>query len=70
MTYLQVDKDGTETISNFKPIRVVKNGCWGIDDASRQKDCQIVEVPENTIYRLIGEKRVWGDEPFLFEGYR
>lgn len=62
-TYVMTDKDGTECISNFKPVRVLKSGCWGVDE-NLDKECnKIVELPKGTIYRLIGETLSWVDSP-------
>lgn len=64
-TYVAVDKDGTEIISNFKPVRR-ETLCWGVPE-HKDNNGSIVEVPKGTIYKLIGMNMNWYMEPRILK---
>lgn len=60
MAYLVVDKDGTESITLYSPIRIRKLGEWGI---SYEFGNSFAELPPGSIKKLIGRELTWDDEP-------
>lgn len=65
MAYVCVDKNGQEKIFNSAPSRDgfgITNTFWGIYDYYGENDYG-VDLPEGTIFRLIGRKLTWEDEP-------
>lgn len=65
ITYLAVDKDGTECICEDKPSRqpAVDDGfCYD----NYWDTLYRVNLPPGTIRRLIGKDMTWADEPIEF----
>ena len=67
MAYLVVDKDGSEWIWNYKPLRNKLRGCWDRVQPDEDYSYQCVELPKGTIEKLIGQQRSWKDEPYSLE---
>ena len=66
MAYLAVDKDGSEWIWQYKPLRNKMRGEWESvwdEDGAYQH----VELPKGTIEKLIGWEMSWDHEPYLME---
>ena len=64
MACLTVDKDGTECIWSYRPLRNKYRGRW---DAPYNDDDYIyrsIELPKGTIEKLIGRILTWADEPY------
>lgn len=58
MCWLAVDKNGTENIFQFIPIRKQENGYWKWDDIISD----VVEMPKGSIKKLIGRDLTWNDD--------
>lgn len=68
MAWLAVDKDGTELVWSYRPLRNKYRGRW---DAPYNDDDYIyrsIELPKGTIEKLIGWTMTWEHEPELMEG--
>lgn len=59
MAWLAVDRDGSEYIYNFKPIR--KNDGFEYDES--YYDSGYIKLPQGSIEKLIERKLSWSDEP-------
>lgn len=59
MAWLAVDKNGSEYIYNFEPIR--RNDYFECDES--YYDSGYVKLSEGSIMKLIGQKLTWDDEP-------
>jgi hypothetical protein len=59
--WLAVDKDGTEFISFSKPFRKEFKTRWDIEEGS-----DAVDLPLDSIEKIIGRKLTWSDEPVEF----
>lgn len=57
MAWVAVDKDGSEWIFNFIPVR--SNTVWRGYDS---EDC-LFNLPKGTIKKIIGRDLTWNDEP-------
>ena len=69
MAYLCVDKNGKEKIFNNMPSRDgfgTNDTFWAIFDYYGENDYG-VDLPDGTIFRLIGRELTWEDEPVVFE---
>lgn len=60
MAYLVVDKNGTECITTYSPIRLGKLGEWGIACAYGSN---FINLPPGSIKELIGRELTWDDAP-------
>lgn len=73
MPYVVVNKDETEVIYDFLPIRERHfNEFWTRQESIIKEDGwrvipQEVGLPKGTIERLIGKKLTWEDEPVALE---
>jgi hypothetical protein len=63
MSVLVVDKDGTEWVWNYRPLRNKYRGRWE-RPYSDEGDYQSVELPKGSIKKLIGKTLTWADEPY------
>ena len=68
MAYVAVNKDGSEVIYDFLPIREINfNEFWMAQDIVYKDgweiDPQEVGLPKGSIEKLIGKKLTWEDEP-------
>jgi hypothetical protein len=68
MAYLAVDKDGTETIYNTKPIRGTNQikcntEMWVLPRMSTH----YIILPKGSIKKLIGKDLTWNDEPVKYD---
>lgn len=64
MACLVVDKDGTELIWSYRPLRNKYRGRW---DAPYNDDDYIyrsIELPKGSIEKLIGRTMTWEHEPY------
>lgn len=61
MAYVAVDKDGTESIHDLKPIRDEQEGYWASCASYGKND--YVLFPKGSIKKLIGRTLTWDDEP-------
>ena len=66
MVYLAVDKDGTEWVWSYCPLRNKYKGWW---EAPYNDDYvyQAIELPKGSIEKLIGKTLTWADEPYKME---
>lgn len=65
MAYVCVDKNGQEKVFNDMPSRDgfgINDTFWAIFDYYSESDYG-VDLPEGTIFRLIGRELTWEDEP-------
>ena len=65
MSWLAVDKNGTEAIFNIKPIRDTNEikpipEMWALLNIN----AYCIHLPKGSIEKLIGKKLTWEDEPF------
>lgn len=63
MAWLAVDKDGTELVWSYRPLRNKYRGRW---DAPYNDDDYIyrsIELPKGSIEKLIGWTMTWEYEP-------
>ena len=64
MAYLAVDKDGTEWVWSYCPLRNKYRGVW---DAPYNDDDYVyrsIDLPKGSIEKLIGRILTWADEPY------
>ena len=66
MSVLVVDKDGTELVWSYCPLRNKHRGRWE-RPYSDEGDYQCVELPNGSIEKLIGKSMTWADEPYQME---
>ena len=59
MAWLAIDKDGTEFIYDFKPVRPFNGNKWDIATDSSW----YINLPKGTIEKIIGKNLTWEDEP-------
>ena len=59
MAWLAVDKDGSEYIYDFEPIRDLQVDRW--DSATDHS--WWIELPKGTIEKIVGRKLSWQDIP-------
>lgn len=64
MSYLVVDKDNTEWIWNYKPLRNKFKGCWNRVQPDEDNSYNCVELPKGTIEKLIGWTLTWEHDPY------
>jgi hypothetical protein len=59
MSYVAVDEDGKENVSESEPRRSsgLAFNYWGVVDGD------IIYLPKGSIEKLIGKKLTWEDEP-------
>lgn len=64
-TYYFVDEDGTENVSNRKPLRNKEEGFWVVPIVlgNGKVSDAIVELPKGTIETLFLREYTWADEP-------
>ena len=65
MAYVCVNKNGQEKIFNSMPSRDsfgMTNTFWSVSDYYSENDYGI-DLPRNSISRLIGRQLTWKDEP-------
>ena len=62
MAWVAVDKDGAEFIFEEKPIRKLD-----YFDVRYQFDEPVVQLPKDSIKKLIGRELTWEDEPVELE---
>lgn len=62
MAWLAVDKDGSEYIYSNEPIRDSVVWCKDIDKHGEDIG-DMVELPNGSIYNLIGHNLTWEDKP-------
>ena len=67
MTCLAVDKDGTECIWSYRPLRNKHRGRWEAP-YSDEDSYQRIDLPKGSIKKLIEREMSWADEPFEMEG--
>lgn len=68
MAFVAVNKDNSEVLYDFKPVRERNfNEFWVAQYLIREGTVNIkpqeIEVPKGTIEKLIGKKLTWEDEP-------
>ena len=63
MSWLAVDKDGTEAVYEIKPMRT-KSEYWMCD--TEFYNPYGVELPKGSIKKLIDRELTWEDEPVKF----
>jgi hypothetical protein len=63
MSVLVVDRDGSEWVWNYRPLRNKHRGRWE-SPYSEEGEYQCVELPNGSIEKLIGKILTWGDEPY------
>lgn len=66
MACLAVDRDGTEWIWSYRPLRNKYRGRWE-SLYSEEGEYQSVELPKGSIEKLIGKILTWADEPYEME---
>ena len=59
MAWLAVDKDGSEQIYDFEPIRDLQVDRWD----SATDNSWWIELPKGTIEKIVGRKLSWQDIP-------
>lgn len=62
-TYVAVNKDGTEIISNYKLELVDDIWCGISENAAGQYDNYTVQLPNGTIEKIIGYKLTFEKSP-------
>jgi len=73
MSYVAVNKDGSEVIYDFKPVREPSfNEFWMAQYLIREGNINIkpqeIELPKGSIEKLIGKQLTWEDEPVELKG--
>lgn len=67
MSWLAVNKNGTELISPTKPIRDLEEWDCYSENVAGWYDNYSIELPKGSIEKLIGHKLTWEDEPFEYK---
>ena len=62
MAWLAVDNDSSEWIFGCKPCRNKLYKTWEVD-YNNNYILDIIELPKDSIEKLIGRKLTWEDEP-------
>lgn len=63
MAWLCVDKDGTEIISPFQPIRASYEWDCFFENVAGWYDNYGIELPKGTIKKITGRDLNWEDDP-------
>ena len=69
-TYFFVDSDGTENVSNIKPIKNVKEGFYTYEIKLKPSNVitdKLTELPKGTLKQLFGKNITFEDEPIMIE---
>lgn len=66
MAWLTVDKDGTEIVWDYRPLRNKFRGIWQAPYSDEDTYLH-VELPKGSIEKLIGKTLSWEDEPYEME---
>ncbi|MCK9445704.1 fructan hydrolase [bacterium] len=61
MPHLAVDKDGTERIFQHYPSRHLEY--WSQYNYYQDNTNSVIDLPKNTIIKIIGKQLTWEDEP-------
>lgn len=63
MAWLAVDKNGTEKIFNYKPVKLATFPDIWSPNYIPGVECYYIKLPKGSIRRLINKDITWNDEP-------
>ena len=64
MACLAVDKDGTEWVWSYRPLRNKYRGVWDATYNDDDYSYRSIELPKGSIEKLIGRILTWADDPY------
>ena len=64
LAYLAVDKDSTEWVWSYCPLRNKYRGVWDAPYNDDDYTNRSIELPKGSIEKLIGRTLTWADEPY------